>query len=169
VPSPEAVFRDLDIDPADAAEPHQRVAAYALVTSTRGVLLTQFTGLTNVEGEWGLPGGGLDPGESPVEGVHREVWEETGQRVRLGELVAVQSSHWVGRAPSGVVEDFHAVRIVYAATCASPGDPVVHDVGGTTADARWFAPHELGSLPLTRSTRRLEALQALARRDYDAP
>ena len=156
VPPPGTVFRDPDVRVGDPAVPHQRVAAYAVVTSTRGVLLTEFTNLTNVEGEWGLPGGGLDAGEAPVEGLHREVWE-------------VQSSHWFGRAPSGVVEDFHAVRIVYAATCPSPGDPVVHDIGGTTADARWFAPHELDGVPLTRSWRRLGALRTLASRDYDAP
>lgn len=169
VPDPGIVYRDPDVRVGDPAVPHQRVAAYAVVTSARGVLLTEFTNLTNVEGEWGLPGGGLDEGEAPVDGLHREVWEETGQRVELGGLVAVQSSHWFGRAPSGVVEDFHAVRLVYAATCPSPGDPVVHDIGGTTADARWFAPHEIDGVPLTRSWRRLDALRALARRDYDAP
>jgi 8-oxo-dGTP pyrophosphatase MutT (NUDIX family) len=72
------VLRDPDIRPDDVGEPHQRVAAYAVVTSERGVLLTQFNEQTHVAGEWGLPGGGLDTGESPVGGVLREVWEETG-------------------------------------------------------------------------------------------
>ncbi|MCB0910322.1 MAG: DNA mismatch repair protein MutT, partial [Propionibacteriaceae bacterium] len=40
-------------------------------------------------------------------------------------------------SPSRVVEDFHAVRIIYAASCAAPTDPVVHDEGGTTAAAVW--------------------------------
>ena len=67
----------------------------------------------------------------------REVHEETAQDVELGALVAVQTSHWVGRSPGGQVEDFHAVRLVYRAACPEPGEPVVLDVGGTTADARW--------------------------------
>lgn len=160
-----ASFRDPDIGAEEVGEPHQRVAAYALVTSERGVLLTQFNSQTHVAGDWGLPGGGLDPGEAPVDGVLREVWEETGQQVDLGELVTVQSQHWIGRAPSGVVEDFHAVRIVYVAVCPDPRDIVIHDEGGTTSDARWVRPAELSDYPLTRSWRRLEALTRLADAD----
>jgi len=156
------VPRDPDVGADEVGEPYQRVAAYAVVTSERGVLLTQFTSLTAVPGTWGLPGGGLDHGEDPVAGVHREVWEETGQRVELGGLVAIQSRHWVGRAPSGTVEDFHAVRIVYRATCPDPSEPVVHDVGGTTSDARWFTSDELAGLRMTSSWRGLTALDELA-------
>lgn len=157
-----AVTRDSDVGDDEVGEPFQRVAAYAVVTSERGLLLTRFSSQTHVAGDWGLPGGGLDEGESPVEGVHREVWEETGQRIELGELVVVQSQHWVGRAPSGIVEDFHAVRIVYAATCPDPADVVIHDVGGTTSDARWVLPDRLGDYRLTASWRGSGLLDALA-------
>ena len=156
--------RDADVAPGEEGEPHQRVAAYAVVTGAPGLLLTQFTSRTHVPGSWGLPGGGLDPGESPAAGVHREVWEETGQRVVLGDLVTVQSQHWVGRAPSGALEDFHAIRIVYAATCPEPTDIVIHDVGGTTADARWFRRPELDELPMSSSWRDLATLLGSASR-----
>ncbi|MEO7446879.1 MAG: NUDIX domain-containing protein, partial [Humibacillus sp.] len=142
----------------ERAEAHQRVAAYAVVRSARGVLLTQFTSLTAIPGTWGLPGGGLDEGEDPVDGVHREVWEESGQRIELGDLVTIQSQHWVGRAPTGVLEDFHAVRLVYRATCGDPTDPVIHDVGGTTADARWVARTDVDALEMTSSWRGLADL-----------
>ena len=147
----EDVPRDPDVAPGEAGDPFQRVAAYAIVSSERGLLLTQFNDQTHIPGEWGLPGGGLDAGESPVEGVHREVWEETGQRIALEGLVDVQSSQWIGRAPNGVVEDFHAVRIVYRATCPEPREVVIHDVGGTTGDARWVPVERLGDYPLSRS------------------
>ena len=77
----------------------------------------------------------------------------TGQsieRVEDERLIDVQSQHWVGRAPSGRLEDFHAVRIVYAARCPDPTDPVVHDVGGSTSAARWVPRGELKGYPLGR-------------------
>lgn len=157
-----AVRRDPGVGDDEVGERFQRVAAYAVVTSERGLLLTRFSSRTHVSGDWGLPGGGLEEGESPVEGVHREVWEETGQRIELGELVVVQSQHWVGPAPSGVLEDFHAVRIVYAATCPEPGEVVIHDVGGTTSDARWVPADRLGDYRLTASWRELGLLDELA-------
>jgi 8-oxo-(d)GTP phosphatase len=37
--------------------------------------------------DWTLPKGKLSPGESEIEGAIREVWEETGYRVRLGRAL----------------------------------------------------------------------------------
>lgn len=157
-PEEPEVPRDPDIAPGEMGDPFQRVAAYAIVTSRHGLLLTQFNEQTHVAGDWGPPGGGLDEGESPVEGVHREVWEETGQRIELGDLIEVQSSHWVGRAPNGVVEDFHAIRIVYRARCPEPRDIVIHDIDGTTADARWVPVDRVRELRLSSAWHHLPEL-----------
>ncbi len=51
------------------------------------VLLTRRTD----NGQWCLPGGGAEPGESVAEACEREVWEETGLRVRVKRLVGVYS------------------------------------------------------------------------------
>ena len=51
---------DLVTAEGEVALRHQRVAAYAFVTSSRGVLMTQFSDRTNAQGQWGLPGGGLE-------------------------------------------------------------------------------------------------------------
>ena len=160
VPQTAVVHRDRDlvVGPGEVADPYQRVAAYAVVTSERGLLLAQLSGLTSEPGRWGLPGGGLDPHEAPADTVLREVWEESGQRVEVTSLAGIQSSHWVGRAPDGRLEDFHAVRIVYRATCGEPTEPVVHDVGGTTASAAWFPTDDLAGLPLTAGWRAALAL-----------
>lgn len=158
-----AVPRDagLVVAPGEVAWPYQRVAVYGVVLSTRGLLLTQLSAKTNAQGLWGLPGGGLDPDELPEAGLHREVWEETGQRVRITGFEAVTTNHWVGRAPNGRLEDFHAVRVRYRARCDEPSDPVVHDVDGTTQSAAWVTRVELGQLEVTRSWRAvLDALMA---------
>lgn len=132
--------REIDMPDRAEAVRRQRVAAYAWVESSRGILASEFYRPVP-DGRWGLPGGGIDPGEEPVDAVHREVLEETSQKIDLGELVGVDTRHWIGRNPAGVVEDFHAVRLIYRAICPDPTDPVVLDVGGTTTAATWF-PYE---------------------------
>ena len=135
--------------------PHQRVAAYAIVRSQRGVLGTQCSDRTAIPGLWQLPGGGLEQGETPSEGVMREIMEESSQRVRISRLIDVQSDHWIGRSPSGVLEDFQALRIIYTAVCADPTDPLVLDVGGTTMAASWVPVPRWRSLPWTSGARSL--------------
>ena len=46
---------------------------------------------------WGPPGGGLESGEYLLDGVRREVWEETGIRVEPQELIAIHWRRWLGR------------------------------------------------------------------------
>lgn len=157
VPSPRRVEPGLTEHEIDRAQVRQRVAAYAVVVSERGLLLTELSDRTGSPGLWTLPGGGIDPGESALEAVRREVWEESGQRIVEPTPLRVESDHWIGRAPSGHVEDFNAVRIVYRAQCPEPTDPVVHDVGGTTWRAAWFAPDLARGLRLSRTASRAVA------------
>lgn len=62
-----------------------RAGVYAILPKGRDVLLTHQAAPIP---EFQLPGGGIDPGESPLAALHREVLEETGWRiaapVRLG-------------------------------------------------------------------------------------
>ena len=121
-PSQRPTGRDVGLQLAPGEDPvvRQRVAAYGVVVSDRGLLATQYSDRTAVDGRWGMPGGGIDVGEEPTAAVAREVHEETAQIVELGALVAVQTSHWVGRSPAGHVEDFHAVRLIYRADLPGP-------------------------------------------------
>lgn len=55
-----------------------RMGVYAIALRGDGVLLTvKNAGVPEVQ----LPGGGIDPGESPLQALHREVMEETGWRI----------------------------------------------------------------------------------------
>ncbi len=42
-----------------------------------------------LEGEWSIPGGTLDVGETLIEGVRRELEEETGLKVHVLDLIEV--------------------------------------------------------------------------------
>jgi 8-oxo-dGTP diphosphatase len=57
---------------------HRR-GAYAVILRGESVLLTH---QARPFDEWQLPGGGIDPGESPIRALVREVFEETGWRVQ---------------------------------------------------------------------------------------
>ncbi len=67
-----------------------RVGCSAIIfDKNRGkVLLTQRTD----NGRWCLPGGALEAGESAAEACEREVWEETGLKVRATRLIGVYSN-----------------------------------------------------------------------------
>jgi ADP-ribose pyrophosphatase YjhB (NUDIX family) len=147
--------RDAGLVLGDGIRPmvRQRFAAYAVVISSRGLLATEYSGRTAVTGRWGMPGGGLDDHEPPTSAVLREIAEETSQEIILGELVRVQTSHWVGRSPYGTLEDFHAVRLIYRASCPHPTEPVVMDQGGTTESAQWVPLESWRSVPWTQNWR----------------
>ena len=55
-----------------------RAGVYAILPRSGKLLLT-YQGDPHFEVQ--LPGGGIDPGESPLHALHREVFEETGWRI----------------------------------------------------------------------------------------
>ncbi|MDJ0995178.1 MAG: NUDIX hydrolase [Dinoroseobacter sp.] len=58
----------------------QRPGAYAILREGDDLLVTvQLAETPDIQ----LPGGGLDPGESPLPALHREIREETGWKVRI--------------------------------------------------------------------------------------
>ncbi|MEL7468544.1 MAG: NUDIX hydrolase [Pseudomonadota bacterium] len=64
-------------EPWRAGKPYRdRPGVYGILAGADGMLL-----LVDQDGELQLPGGGIDPGESPLQALHREVREETGWRI----------------------------------------------------------------------------------------
>lgn len=72
------------------------------------VLLTQRTD----NGRWCVPGGVMEAGESAAEACEREVWEETGLRVRVNRFVGVYSTpHRITEYADG--NRFHFVTLAF--------------------------------------------------------
>lgn len=122
-----------------------RVAAYAVVTDDAGrVLLAHWN--EGRRAAWTMPGGGLEPGEDPVDAARREVWEETGYRVRIGELLGIHSQviPLSRRASLEATSPLHALRIVYRAEVI--GGQLRNETNGSTDRADWFALGEVSDL-----------------------
>ena len=133
----------------------QRPAAYAVLVDERAkggprMLLSKLAGS---EDTWTLPGGGIDHGEHPGLALRREIHEEAGLPYTAGPLIDISSRHFVGRAPHGRLEDFHAVRLIYAGTVPVDREPHVVEVGGSTDEAAWIPIADfdtVGAVPTAR-------------------
>jgi 8-oxo-dGTP diphosphatase len=131
-----------------------RLGAYAWCERDGAVLLTRISPEGPGAGEWTLPGGGLDFGEDPADGAVREVHEETGYEVALGELLGIRSEVLEATATiSG--HRLHVVQIVYRGTVT--GGELRVEVDGSTDLAAWVPLGDLDALPsveLVRFARR---------------
>ncbi|MFZ0798914.1 MAG: NUDIX hydrolase [Terriglobales bacterium] len=96
-------------------------------------------------GEWSLPGGVLECGETLREAVVREAREETGLVVETREMLGVYER--VIRGDEGRVR-YHYVLIDFL--CRPVGGDL--KAGSDAADVRWFAPNELPLLNLPYET-----------------
>ena len=132
-------------------QPHrlQRVAAYAVVLRGRDVLLTRLSARAAHPGLWTRPGGGVDHGERPAVALAREVEEECGLACEVGDLLGVHDTHFSGHAPSGRIEDYHGIHLLFTATVGD-GEPRVVEVDGTTDEVAWVdrADVESGRVPV---------------------
>lgn len=117
----------------------QRVAAYAVIVRDGAVLLSRLAPRLTSNELWTLPGGGLDHGENPRDAVVREVHEETGLSVTIGEQARVYSLHTPSAWRDGTLVDAHALRIVYEGWVPKDSPPPrVVEVDGSTVEAAWI-------------------------------
>lgn len=143
---PEAPLKEAPLPAPLVAPPHRAgalpepVLAVGAVVGSGGALLMVRRGHDPGAGLWSLPGGRVQPGEPLEEAVAREVREETGLDVRVGELVG-----WVERRGEG----YHFVILDFAATVeeSSPSEPQAGDDASEAAFVERSRLRELALVP----------------------
>lgn len=106
------------------------VSAAVLVEGDR-VLLTQRKAGTHLEGAWEFPGGKVEPGEDPKDALRRELEEEIGIDVDVGEIVDVTFHRYPQKS----------VLLLFYEVQRNPGspEPAALDV----ADVKWAGVQDL--------------------------
>ncbi|HEY5628326.1 MAG TPA: NUDIX domain-containing protein [Candidatus Limnocylindrales bacterium] len=127
-----------------------RPAAYAWCEHDGHVLLCRVAGRLPGGGHWTLPGGGLRFGEDPQRAAVREVREETGLAVELGELLGVRSAV-LEPHETLTGHRIQAIGLLYRAMLK--GGDLRDEAHGSSDLARWVPVEELASLPLTPTAR----------------
>jgi 8-oxo-dGTP diphosphatase len=94
----------------------RKIVVAALVRDDQGrILLTQRREDQPMPLYWELPGGKLEPGESPAEGLARELREELGVTAEVGRAYDVLFHRY---------PEFDLLMLVYACTLAAPPRPI---------------------------------------------
>lgn len=111
-------------------------AITALVRDDRGRILLARRAFEPDAGLWDVPGGFLEEGEHPLDGLRRELEEETGLKAEPGEFVGAYLDTYGDEPGASAV-----LNLVWTAEISS-GELVASD---DVSELRWFAPDELPS------------------------
>jgi 8-oxo-dGTP pyrophosphatase MutT (NUDIX family) len=131
-------YRNADAPPPETVVP----TVVALVRDGAGrVLLVRRVD----SGNWEPPGGRVDPGETAVDALVREVREESGVTVKVTAVAGVycDPAHVLVYPALGEVRQQFAVYLHAEAVAGIPGPD-----GCETSAAAWFTLDELDGLPM---------------------
>lgn len=111
-----------------------KATACALVEDGNGRVLLARRAIEPFKGRWDIPGGFLEEGEHPLDGVRRELREETGLEIEPLEFLGAWMDVYGGDSTAEATLNLYWTARAIAGE-AAPADDV--------DDLRWFAREEL--------------------------
>lgn len=124
-----------EMPPADLCK-----TAFGFVFMAGDVLLTRLS-----DRDWDIPGGHIDPGETPEVAAVREVWEETCARVEVVEPLGFQELEVFDRDRGPIsIQVFYWCRLVELCT---------FERNDESLERGWFDPDRARRIPTMRGHR----------------
>jgi len=128
--------------------PDRPLVGVGAVIAHQGRVVIVQRGSEPLKGQWSIPGGALEIGETLRQCAVREALEETGLQVEAGEVLEVFDA--IYREPDGRIQ-YHYVLIDFA--CRLLGG--VLQAGGDAAQAKWVTLEELGEYRVADTARKV--------------
>ncbi|MEO9865812.1 MAG: NUDIX hydrolase [Yoonia sp.] len=137
------------------SKPPRLAVRAVLVHDNRLLLVNAWGGRDDL---WCAPGGGVEPHASLPDNLHREVMEETGLEVAIGEVCLVNEFNDTAR-------DYHQVDVYFRCTLrAGVLSDDWQDPEGIVTSRRWVTRAEMAKMQV-----KPDSLSAVAWEDADAP
>ena len=137
------------------SKPPRLAVRAVLMHQNRLLLVNAWRGRDDL---WCAPGGGVDPHASLPENLNREIMEETGLHVEIGDVCLVNEFNDVER-------DFHQVDVYFRCTLISGTlTDTWQDPEGIVTYRKWVTRDEIARLQV-----KPDSLAAVAWRDAGAP
>jgi ADP-ribose pyrophosphatase YjhB (NUDIX family) len=148
--SAEIIASQSDLEKAEVLESFSMQSGYATpkvdvraaVIRDGRILLVQ----ERADGRWSMPGGWADLGDSPSAMVMREVWEESGFKVRVKKVIAVYDGDRIQP-----MEFYHSYKLVFLCKIIGGEARISYE----TLAVDFFEPANLPELSLLRTSQRM--------------
>jgi ADP-ribose pyrophosphatase YjhB (NUDIX family) len=137
------------------SKPPRLAVRAVLVRDNRLLLVNAWGGRDDL---WCAPGGGVDPHASLPDNLHREIMEETGLKIAIGEVCLVNEFNDVDR-------DYHQVDVYFRCQLiAGALTDDWKDPEGIVTSRRWVTRAEMAGMVV-----KPDSLAAVAWQDVCAP